>query len=392
MHDGGSGLSDLPSARIEKTYSIYLDLVRFSAAMVVFLSHACTPGIAEAILPNLTQRGIDAVTVFFVLSGFVISHTAETKDRTLPGYIISRLARLWSVGIPALVLAAVLGHFGTLISPEFYRQHVIADNYSGSEFLSQLISNYPALRFAFGVLFVNEAWTLRIIPFHNAPYWSLGYEFCYYLLFAACFYLKSSIRVVTAVLVALLFGPKILLLLPVWLMGVALHRWRPTVPTILGWPCVVGSIVVYLLANHFGGPGRSSWFDQFLPFRPSWSGHFAWQYFLGILVSINLLGFRSLRNADWIVGLERPIRTLAAQTLSIYLFHFPILYFLAVTLPIQWHPAFRGIVILSITIISIHVLSRFTEARKSQWHAALVAAVAVLYTCDSANRPRDRGY
>jgi peptidoglycan/LPS O-acetylase OafA/YrhL len=60
------------------------------------------------------------------------------------------------------------------------------------------------------------------------------------------------------------------------------------------------------------------------------------------LVSINLLGFRSLRSADWIFSLERPIRALAAQTLSVYLFHFPILYFLAAVLPAQWHPAFRG--------------------------------------------------
>jgi peptidoglycan/LPS O-acetylase OafA/YrhL len=370
-------LSDFQPAKLEKIYSIYLDLVRFTAAMMVFLSHACKTGIADAVLPDLVQAGIDAVTVFFVLSGFVISHTAETKDHTFFDYIISRLARLWSVGIPALAVAALLGHFGAAIAPEFYGRE--QDLYAGSAVLSQLVSDHPVLRFAFGLFFVNEVWTLRIIQFYNAPYWSLSYEFCYYLLFGACFYLKSWTRIVSAGLVVLVFGPKIILLLPIWLMGVALHRWRPTVPAAFAWPCVIAPFAVYLVANHLDGPHRSWWFDQFLPFAPGWSEHFAWQYFLGILVSVNLLGFRSLRNADWILGLERPIRALAAQTLSVYLFHFPIFYFLSAVLPAQWPPVIRGIAIMAAAMICIHVLSLVTEARKSQWRAALVVVSGIRF-------------
>jgi peptidoglycan/LPS O-acetylase OafA/YrhL len=361
---------------IKKSYSIYLDLVRFSAAIIVVLSHACKSGIADAILPDIVQHGVDAVTVFFVLSGFVIAHTAKTKDHTLSEFVVARLSRLWSVAIPSLVLAAVLGHFGTSIGPDIYHRQIYPDLYAGSERLAQLIANYPALRFVFGLLFMNETWTLRIILFYNAPYWSLSYEFCYYLLFSACFYLKSWRRVVTTMVIALLFGPKIFLLLPIWLVGVALYHWRPKVPTFLAWPCIVLPIAIYLVAYDLNAPHLSSRFDQLMPFNPGWSGHFAWQYFLGILVSINLLGFRLLRNADWILSLERPIRWLAAQTLSIYLFHFPILYFLAVTLPTQWNPIFRSFAIMLITMISINVLSRFTEARKLQWRAALTAAVA----------------
>src|SRR5262249_17738401 len=135
---------------------------------------------------------------------------------------------------------------------------------------------------------------------------------------------------------------------------------------------------LYVIASYLGAPNLSANFDRLLPFSPSWSAHFAWQYFLGILVSINLLGFASLRNSDWIRPFERPIRTLAAKTLSVYLFHFPILYFLAATLPATWNPIFRGLVVMFITVIGISVLSRFTEARKLQWRAAIGTAVGQL--------------
>ncbi|HXQ21492.1 MAG TPA: acyltransferase [Candidatus Acidoferrales bacterium] len=367
--------STVAPARFDKTYSVYLDLVRGAAALVVFLSHACKPGIADAVLPHVVRQGLDAVTVFFVLSGFVISHTAESKDHTLRDYILARLARLWSVAIPALVLAAVVGHFGAAIDPELYRQQILPDVYADSATLSRFVSDHPAVRFAIGALFLNEVWGLRIIEFHNAPYWSLSYEFCYYLLFAACFYLRSWARVVAASAVALLFGPKIILLLPIWLMGVALHRWRLAVPAALAWPCVVAPLVAYILAAQLHVAYRYAWFDQFLPFAPGWSEFFVWQYLLGMLVSINLLGFRSLRNNRWILRLERPIRALAGQTLSLYLFHFPILYFLAAVLPAQWNSVFRSGAIISTALLGCYLLSRITEARKSYWRKGLNAVM-----------------
>lgn len=85
--------------------SIYLDLIRVGAAIVVALSHAW-----PVLFPHfpLPFPGHQAVIVFFVLSGFVIAYTTDRKDRTLKIYMANRLSRLWSVIIPALLIGALI--------------------------------------------------------------------------------------------------------------------------------------------------------------------------------------------------------------------------------------------------------------------------------------------
>jgi len=57
-------------------------------------------------------------------------------------------------------------------------------------------------------------------PVWNPPYWSLCYEVWYYALFGAAVYLPPARRMLWLVLLAAIAGPRILLLLPVWLAGV----------------------------------------------------------------------------------------------------------------------------------------------------------------------------
>lgn len=359
--------SSAPPA-LSRGFSVYLDLVRFSAAMIVLLSHASKSGIADQILPNLVQQGIDAVTVFFVLSGFVISHTAANKDRDLHDYVLARLARLWSVGLPALLLAALLAHVGMAQDPDLYNRQVIHDRL-GSPLLAEFLSDYPLLRFLAGMLFLNEAWTVTIVQFQNAPYWSLSYEFCYYMLFGFAFYLTGGLRVLFLVLTVAVFGPKILLLLPTWLLGVALHRYRPRLAPALAWAFACLPFPAYFAGSLAAGAERSWWFDQFLPFDPGWSQHFVWQYFLAVLVGTHLLGMRSLLQGRNLAHVVRPIRWLAARTLSIYLFHFPVLYCLTAVLPRNL-PG-RGAAILGLTLVCVFALGQVTELRKGAWRQML---------------------
>ncbi|MFQ3189263.1 MAG: peptidoglycan/LPS O-acetylase OafA/YrhL [Paraglaciecola sp.] len=74
------------------------------------------------------------------------------------------------------------------------------------------------------MFFVTQIWFLSAIPFSNGPFWSLGYEFWYYVIFAIVFYIKTPIKYLLLLVICLFVGPKILLLLPIWLMGVMVYK------------------------------------------------------------------------------------------------------------------------------------------------------------------------
>ena len=88
---------------------------------------------------------------------------------------------------------------------------------------------------------------------------------------------------------------------------------------------------------------------------------YVWLWFVGILVSIHLIGFHNLRGANWILRLERTVRWLASRSMSLYLFHAPLLLF------------FACLIVIAVTLACVNVLSRLTEARAPQWRRALQA-------------------
>ena len=69
---------------------------------------------------RISHLGNDAVMVFFVLSGFVIAYVANSKEKTIESYFISRFARLYSVVLPALILTIIFDYFGSRIAYELY--------------------------------------------------------------------------------------------------------------------------------------------------------------------------------------------------------------------------------------------------------------------------------
>ena len=80
------------------------------------------------------------------------------------------------------------------------------------------------LHLGFHGLFLGETWTHSYAAFSNVPYWSLGYEAWYYLLLAA-WLMPPRLRALCIALVLVCMGPRVLLLLPCWLMGATAWRW-----------------------------------------------------------------------------------------------------------------------------------------------------------------------
>lgn len=92
--------------------SLYLDLVRTMAAFIVVLSHLGYGHLIGGHLWFFTCFGNEAVMVFFVLSGLVIGYVTDRRELTLSHYATARMARLYSVILPAMVLTLILDGVG----------------------------------------------------------------------------------------------------------------------------------------------------------------------------------------------------------------------------------------------------------------------------------------
>lgn len=130
---------------MNKPTSIYLDLIRFLAALTVFIVHANYDRFTGGLpfFRHVAGLGNDAVMVFFVLSGFVIAYVTSEKENTLRDYFASRFARLYSVAVPALVLTVALDWVGSQVNSSLY---------AGWWFQA----DYPVWRFVCNLFFVNE--------------------------------------------------------------------------------------------------------------------------------------------------------------------------------------------------------------------------------------------
>ncbi|MGH8527425.1 MAG: acyltransferase family protein, partial [Gammaproteobacteria bacterium] len=296
--------------------SLYLDLVRFVAATVVLLSHFAYTRISGGEYLILRRFGADAVIVFFVLSGYVIAYVSAERERTLGEYAVNRFARLYSVVFPGLIATVFFDQIGRVLDPALYDGWW----YQDSEAL---------WRFFASLLFVNELWFTSIRPFSNGPYWSLGYEFWYYVLYGASFYYGGRGRIVLVALIALVAGPKILVLLPAWLIGVWTYRFnrskRVSVP--IGWVLFLSPILIYsfIKASEMDIAARMATMavigPDFVTSKLKNSDELLMNHVYAVLVALNFIGMRALSHSldripPWV---EQSIRYWAGLSFSIYL-------------------------------------------------------------------------
>ena len=102
---------------MEKRFSLYLDMVRFIAAIFVVIAHYVQYGILSSSVSHYTPEvGREAVIAFFVLSGYVIAYTTEVKNQSLQEYVAARCARIYSVAFPILLAAFLTVYLSSKIS------------------------------------------------------------------------------------------------------------------------------------------------------------------------------------------------------------------------------------------------------------------------------------
>lgn len=311
--------------------SIWLDLLRVAATLLVVLSHLAYPrftGTSYAFLRDWNV-GSDAVIVFFVMSGCVIAYAAD-RDRTVGRFAFNRLTRLLTVLAPALLLTLVFDGIGTRIDPLAY---------PGGFYQPQPLGEF-LLR---GLTFSNE-WSAfgRMRLGTNGPLWSLSYEAAYYALFGIAIYLTGLARVAGLLAIAIFAGVDILLLMPPWLMGVVLWRWlrsggAATFSRLIGWGLVAAGPLAYLLCQLTGVPDALAAQTAHVIGVPDarmvlgFSDEFLWNALIGLLATSHVAGVAILNPGKFPFG--SAVRWMAGASFSIYVTHYPALHLLDSMLP-----------------------------------------------------------
>jgi peptidoglycan/LPS O-acetylase OafA/YrhL len=357
---------------MNKEFSIYLDLVRFLASVLVVVYHSNIRAVITEKLP-FSNHGHAAVIVFFILSGYVISYIAATREKTPVAYWSSRLSRFYSLAIPAVLLCPLLDMAGEALAPKFY---VDATTHS-----------FAWLRVVTSLLYLNEIWTISIMSFSNVPYWSLCYEMWYYVLFAIITFTRGKARVLLFAGTVVFLGPKILVLAPLWMLGVALHRWQALgrLPEWQNWLLFLASWPAYFVFHHFdlteyGSQLLRSLIGDKWHTTAAFSKFFITDYLLALIIAANFVGFRGIahRFATPLLLAEKPIRWLAGYTFSLYILHQPLLQFFAALFNGDPSGILFYCEVMGATVLTIGVIGAFTEHKRHHLKTMLAKALTSL--------------
>jgi peptidoglycan/LPS O-acetylase OafA/YrhL len=352
---------------MDKHFSRYLDLTRFTAALLVVLTHFIQQGLVGPAAQSWPLFGREAVIVFFVLSGFVIGYTTAEKAMTLQQYVVARAARIYSVALPVVLLCFLLVYLVSQFS-------VLPANLSYQ-------AAKPHIYLPLHLLFMGELWLLSETPPWLIQYWSLGYEVWYYVLFGIAFYLRGAARWLLAAAVLALMGFKLWLLLPVWLAGVGLYRYGGAFTLTpaqarLGWIATIVALCAYKYVGldvTLRALGVHLW--PFPSLRLGSADRYLADYLVCLLVCLNFMlarqaAFTSLQIID------KPIRTLAAYTFTLYLIHGPVMGMWKLFYPHE-RSSTLDLVLLSLCIaVATWLVGCITEQRKAwfqqRFHALLL--------------------
>jgi peptidoglycan/LPS O-acetylase OafA/YrhL len=345
---------------MNKQFSRYLDLLRLTAALLVLFAHLSDPSITDGAIKAPSEIGYSSVMVFFVLSGYVISYVAAERETALVDFAISRISRVYSVVIPALILTVFVDILFLYVRPFFNANELIADIplYQYAKFPKYIIMD---------VLFGNNLWG-HTTAFSNGAYWSMCFEVYYYLLFAGAFYLRGAKRTAFLLIVLLVVGPWPLLHFPLWLFGCAVYwlhrRCKISVATARLLFAITVALLIYDLATDL-----NLRIDNELDLLTNgWVGHsflrrLVGDTLTGLTIALNIFAARYAsfdfgRFGSWFTYL-------ASFSFSLYLMHGPLLRFWAA----YWHPG--PVATVAAVLASVWLLGQVTERQKDHLRNAL---------------------
>jgi len=204
-----------------------LDSFRGLAALAVVMFHMKVEGSITNLSFFLNSNLF--VELFFVLSGFVITHGYGFKTNfSFYNFFISRSFRLIPLHV-IMLFVFILIEIGKLIAfkHNFTFNH---QPFTGRESLDEILPN----------LFLLQSWSyLTNYMSFNTPSWSISIEYYMYFIFALLLYIKSFLKYALWILISI----SMFILLYT-------HNEIITIQIINGLSCFFSGALVYLIYKH----------------------------------------------------------------------------------------------------------------------------------------------
>lgn len=342
--------------------SIYLDLLRLIASMVVFINHS--RNFILPALPTALAHGREAVAMFFVLSGFVICFVVSEREKSWRAYLVARVARIYPVAVVTIVLTIILDSIGTYINPSHY------DILNRKFHFYHPIDLWSAIRY---LTFSNQLWFEHVIFGTDEPYWSLGFEVWYYILFGVAVFIVSPAKTIIIAILAIICGPKILLFFPLWFLGVLGYKIIASEVTLPKSGAILlfclSIITVAIIIRSFGARVT----DMYHTYGPMQESiNFIYFTLIGLAITTNLIAFDSMSKGVrvWPLNVGLAIRWAAGSSFTLYLAHQPIEVFLSAFVGVK-PSLFQGLVCMILTIIIVLSVAELGERRKAKCSALI---------------------
>ena len=361
---------------MNKIVSFYLDLLRILSAFYVFIFHVGSGEIDTKLIFTTHHfseiLGLNYysahyfVIVFFVLSGYLITMSASRPNISVKTFITARLGRLYSVLIPALFLSFLVAKI--LIIGNYYPLDLIKNN-------TLLVQ-----RFILNATFLSQSWSLNATPPLNNPFWSVQYEFMYYLIIASWLLVKNRLKYILILLIILISGLKVMLLFPCWLLGSFLYFIVSKKKTInIGISVMLFFSTLILLFLILTG-------RLILPFEKPIGDHdfygfllfFSWNFkadlIFSFLVATNVFAIFSLSkkmeyfNTSSVFNkLHAKIQIISNCSYTLYLFHLPLLFLFSSIIPYDKTNSFHQIGLVLLVLVTVYFIAKQTEWKVELW-------------------------
>jgi peptidoglycan/LPS O-acetylase OafA/YrhL len=178
--------------------------------------------------------------------------------------------------------------------------------------------------------FTNELWNEHIVFGSNEAYWSLGFEVPFYVIFGIYLFTTGFFRYIMTALLAIIYGPRIMLFMTVWLVGTATFYLVCSSAVSIRYPkaLFLFSIAAYAVVKIVIGHD-AKYAVQDLQLSSTFRIAIGYIYYMTIALCIatNIIAFSRIEQSaafGW-TPLARTIKWVAGACFTLYIVHQPLM-------------------------------------------------------------------